>query len=336
MLSRSVISLVLTSVLPVQVSYAQKEPCPPVGTEQVVREVVVSGAAFNDGYDGGICGIDGEIYRRRDNGRWTSVMRIARDGSTFLFTIPDNLSSAAIAPTSAGGLNIIAHRATYQMYRFDSHGKLLTQHEVSLVLNPMEMVVLPSGRTVVVGFRRPPATGTSPYIYGGAILDADDRVVRSFDFPPTPAGESWTPWMWGSVPQAIRAGAGVAYLILRSGPLSAIATITERGDIDVKAVPVPPNSSTRYHNEWLLGPGVAVEVYHDPSERPHPVLRFDEYDLSRGKKIASKSAPGTGFTFGCYSGREISMLAHSAHVDLARHLSKDTLRLVTSSLKVLN
>jgi len=32
-------------------------------------------------------------------------------------------------------------------------------------------------------------------------------------------------------------------------------------------------------------------------------------------------------------GDEFSMLAHSAHVDSARHLAWDTLRLVTSRLK---
>lgn len=72
---------------------------------------------------------------------------------------------------------------------------------------------------------------------------------------------------------------------------------------------------------------------HYKGERPHVTFRFDEYDLKTGDKIATKTAPPTGFQFGFYMGNEFSMLAHSAHFDPARHLSWDTLRLVTSKLK---
>jgi len=53
--SRFVIAVVLSSILPVRVTYAQQVPCPPVSTEQVVHDAVISGAAFNDGYDDGMC-----------------------------------------------------------------------------------------------------------------------------------------------------------------------------------------------------------------------------------------------------------------------------------------
>jgi hypothetical protein len=43
-----------------------------------------------------------------------------------------------------------------------------------------------------------------------------------------------------------------------------------------------------------------------------------EYDLKTGKKIATKGSFPAGFAFGCYSGNEINMLAHGAHVDAAR------------------
>jgi hypothetical protein len=132
-------------------------------------------------------------------------------------------------------------------------------------------------------------------------------------------------------------GDGVAYVILHSNepPQTAIATISERGDDDlkIKTIAAPLDTETRHHNEWVFGPGVAVDLYIHPNERPHTTDRFDEYDLKTGEKIATKSAPPTGFQFGCYLGDEVSMLAHSAHVDPARHLSWDTLRLVTSKLE---
>jgi hypothetical protein len=60
-------------------------------------------------------------------------------------------------------------------------------------------------------------------------------------------------------------------------------------------------------------------LYLYTNERPHATDRFEEYDLKTGEKIATTSAPPTGFQFGCYMGDEFSMLAHSAHVDPARH-----------------
>jgi len=332
--SRFVIAVVLSSILPVRVTYAQQVPCPPVSTEQVVHDAVISGAAFNDGYDDGMCGVGGEIYRlHRDQQLSTSIMRVAPDGSTSVFALPnDDVGVTQIAPTPAG-LNVLSHGRSYRMYHFDREGRLLNQHQTSFVFTPSEMVVLPSGKTVAVGFRQLKNPMRVDLKFEGAVLDTDDQVVIGFDFPLTPAGGRWTPWMWGSEGKGMAAGDGVAYLILQSDHTFGIAIITEKGHVDVNILPVPPNSATRYHNQWLFGPGVAVEVYHDPSERPHPIDRFDEYDLASGQKLATKSAPGTGFAFGCYSGNQVSMLAHSAHVDPARHLSPNALRLVTSYLK---
>jgi hypothetical protein len=78
---------------------------------------------------------------------------------------------------------------------------------------------------------------------------------------------------------------------------------------------VPPDSDERHHNEWLFGPGVAVETYIFVNEKPHRLSRFDEYDLNSGEKVATKSARPIGFQSGCYFGDAFSMLAHSAHVD---------------------
>jgi hypothetical protein len=193
------------------------------------------------------------------------------------------------------------------------------------------MAVMPSGRTIIAGSRLKDPDNPEDRKYGFAILDENDQLSRSADLPLPPGGGGWT------FASQMSAGDGVAYVMLHSNepPQTAIATIAERGnqDLDIKVVAAPPDTETRHHNEWVFGPGVAVEEYIYKNERPHVTDRFDEYDLKTGEKIATKSAPPTGFQFGCYAGDEVSMLAHSAHIDPARHLSPDTLRLVTSKLK---
>ena len=130
--SRSAIALFLANLLPVHISYAQQVPCPPVSTEQIVSDVVVSGASVNDGYLGWTtCGTDGQVYRHPGGGHLTSIQRVSPDGSTLLFSLPDNVWPAAIAPAGTG-LNILASNFSrtegrvYEMYHFDSQAKLLT------------------------------------------------------------------------------------------------------------------------------------------------------------------------------------------------------------------
>jgi hypothetical protein len=337
---RSAIALLLASVLPVQVSYAQQAPCPPVSTEQIISDVVVSGASVNDGYGGWTtCGVEGQVYRHPGSGQFRSIQRVSPDGSTLLFSLPDNVWPAAIAPAGAG-LNILARNFSrtegrfYEMYHFDSQANLLTHRRVRLTFAPERMATTSSGKTVVLGHYPDDFSKVEDWKYVGAILDADDQLKRAFDFPLPPGGGGWT------FASEMLGGNDVAYVMLKSittpnGMLNAIATISETGNdvLKIKVISVPPASAQRQHNQWLFGPGVTVEVYHDPSERPHPVDRFDEYDVTTGDKIATKTAPGTGFQSGCYAGNEFSMLAHSAHVGPARHLSRDTLRLVTSKLK---
>ena len=60
------------------------------------------------------------------------------------------------------------------------------------------------------------------------------------------------------------------------------------------------------------------------------VYDFDEYNVSTGKKIASKSAYPLG-EMGCYFGDEVSNLASIGNA--ARNLPADALRLVTVKLK---
>jgi len=337
--SRSAIALLLANILPMHISYAQQAPCPPVSTGQVVSDVVVSGASLNDGYmRWATCGVDGQVYRHPGSGRLRSIQRVSPDGSTLLFSLPDDAWPAAIAPAGTG-LNILVGKFSraegrfYEMYHFDSQANLLTDRRLHLTSAPERMAVTSSGKTVVLGHYPDDFSKREDWKYGGAVLDADDQLIRGFDFPLPPGGGGWT------FASEMLAGNGVAYVVLKSittpnGMQTAIATISETGNdiLKIKLVPVPPDSDQRHHNQWLFGPGVAVEVYHDPSERPH-ITRFDEYDLASGEKVATKSMPPAGFAFGCYSGDEVSMLAHSAQVDPARHLSPDTLRLVTSKLK---
>ena len=335
---RSAIALLLANILPVHISYAQQAPCPPVSTAQIVSDVVVSGASLNDGYGGWTtCGVDGQVYRHT-SGRLTSIQRVSPDGSTLVFSLPGDAWPKAIAPTGTG-LNILAGNISqtegrfYEMYHFDSHAGLLTRRRVHMTFSPEEMAVTSSGKTIVVGHHPDDFAQRDDWKYGGAVLDADDQVTTSFDLPLPPDGGGWT-----FSGRQMEAEDGVAYVVLHSattptGLKTAIATITETGRLDVKVIPVPPDSDQRHHNEWLFGPGVAVEVYHYVGEKPHVTMRFDEYNLASGEKVATKSAPPTGFQSGCYLGNEFSMLAHSAHIDPARHLSPDTLRLVTSNLK---
>lgn len=337
---RSAIALLLANLLPVYIGYAQQLPCPPVSTEQVISDVVVSGASVNDNYRGWTtCGTDAQVYRHPWSGHLTSIQRVSPDGSTLLFSLPDNVWPAAIAPAGTG-LNILASKFSrtegrvYEMYHFDSQANLLTYRRVHMVFAPERMAVTSSGKTVVLGHYPDNFSERDDWKYGGVVLDINDQLTRSFDFPLPPGGGGWT------FASEMLGGNEVAHVMLKSittpkGMLTAIATISETGNdiVKIKVISVPQDSEQRHHNEWLFGPGVAVETYIDPSERPHPVDRFDEYDVTTGDKLATKTAPGTGFQSGCYLGNEFSMLAHSAHVDRARHLSPDTLRLVTSKLK---
>lgn len=302
---------------------------------QQTGDIVVQGASVNDGYGGWpTCGVEGQLYRHPSGGNLTSVMRVSPDGSTLMFRLPEQVYPDEIAPAGTG-LNILGavldgeRRVHVQMFHFDGLANLLAQNQVTIPIRPTGMAVLPSGRTILAGHSNNPQN-QDEWKYGFAILDENDQLLRSIDLPLPPGGGGWT--FAGS---RMAVGVGVAYVMLHSNepPQTAIATISETGDLDIKVTAAPLDTETRHHNEWVFGPGVAVDVYHYTNERPHVTDRFDEYDLKTGEKIATKSAPPTGFQFGCYTGDEVSMLAHSAHVDPARHLSPDTLRLVTSKLK---
>jgi hypothetical protein len=307
-----------------------------ISSAQITSDVVVLNATMNDGYGGWTeCGVDGEVYRHT-SGALNSIMRVSPDGSTLIFALPDNTWPATIAPVGKG-LNILSRHVsekgdrTYEMYHFDYQANLLTHHPVHMTFSPERMAVTSSGKTIVVGHRPEDMSLKDDWKYGGAILDANDQLTRGFDLPLPPGGGGWT---FASFQMA--GGDGVAYVILHSNtpPQTAIATISDGGNdiLKIKVIPVPEDSDHRHHNLWQFGPGVAVEEYIFPGVRPGR-FHFDEYDLNTGEKIATKTALGGGFQPGCYLGDRFSMLAHSYHVDSARGLPPETLRLVTVKLE---
>jgi len=305
-------ALLCACALPIHLGYAQ----------QITRDVLVSGVGLEDGASGFRCDSEGQAYRmpaiggRIDN----SVMRVARNGSTLLFKFPAEENLQAYAPTNAGLaiLTVSTRMApkdspTNFMYRFDAQGNIMTRRPVSIHFRPSAMAVTSSGKAILVGHSE--YESWLPTKYVGAVLDADDQVVQNFDFPLT-ATDTWTPNSQMSV------GDGAAYLILKSGkgPSYALATISESGHVDLKILPVPPVSEKRHHNEWFFAPGVAVEEYHFVGERPRVIFRFDEYDLSSGKKIRTRSTLPAGFAVGCYLGDEITMFRRGRGEESSTHL----------------
>jgi len=314
----------------------------PIATpaQEITGDVVVQGASLNDGYQGfTTCGVDGQVYRSPGTGAAHSVMRVSPDGSTLVFLLPEHSYPDAIAPAGTevrilSAVYVVAERRVhFRMYHFDSQASLLEQNQRTLPLYPHAMVVLPSGRTIAVGSHLDDPDHPEDRKYGFAILDENDELVKSVDLPLPPGGGGWT-----FAGQHMTAGDGVTYVMLHSNepPQTAIATISEAGHVDITVVAIPLDSDTHHHNEWLFGPGVAVEVYHylvEVGQRRRAFDGFDEYDLKTGEKVATKGSFPAGFAFGCYLGKEVSSLAHSAHVDPARRLSPDTLRLVTVKLQ---
>jgi hypothetical protein len=286
--------------------------------QQVTSDVVISGAAVNDGYIiPGLCDSEGQLYRRSAGLGTQSVMRVARDGSTMTFTTPESSGLLLVAPDNFGVTLLSVspppnEGATRHLYRFDLQGNLLGKQDVIFNFNPLNMAVTSSGKIVVAGYR----TQDQDKNPVGAVLDADGQVAHLLEFPPAAMKNGdWTPSkMMGSV--------GVAYFIpySQTGP---IYSITESGRIDV--IQVTPVGDHLF-DKWLFGSGVAVEEYVAPAEKLPRGIWFDIYDLATGKKIGRKSLPrAMGGTTACYLGDEVSWLAHGQ--------GAKELRLVTVKLK---
>ncbi|MCU1308764.1 MAG: hypothetical protein JWN45_3459 [Acidobacteriaceae bacterium] len=272
--------------------------------QQVTSENVIQGAELNDGLRHlGLCDAQGQLYRQ-SGGRGRSVMRVARDGSTLVFTIPGPEGVMGVVAPAIPGLSVLdtgfspTEGLFRQVLRFDGEGKVVAQHRVHVDFNPTAMAITSSGNTVIVGYRME----NDARQYVGSVLDGTDRVLKSFDFPPVSASER--DWGFGR----IVGGDGVAYFVPDSatGP---IYSITDSGN--VKASPIAPRSGT-HHHKWILGQGVAVEEYEMRSEAVPGLVFFDIYDLSSGKKLGTKmlSRP-VGFAVACYLGEDVSVLAHS-------------------------
>lgn len=348
--SRFAIVVVLASFLSVLISHAQQEcgkqpsssgrtPCS-VKTLVKTEDYDVVVGSEKDGYVVKACGADGRAYLEEyrpysfppSQALW-SIVGVSPDGSIVRFDFPE-MTTPMTAAAGGSGLNVLTIHSgapeghAIEMYQFDPHANVVAKRWLRDDFLPSQIAVLDSGKTIALRSR---GSSIEDMKYDGAVLNADGRITEHFDLPLPPGGGGWTFASWH-----MAAGDGVAYAVLQSettpsGPLTAIATISEGGQFDIKVIPMPADNDQRHHNQWLFGPGVAVEVYHVVGERI--TFHFDEYDLKTGEKVASKMAHISGGTFACYTGAEVSMLAHSAHVDPARGLAPDTTRLVMSKLQ---
>lgn len=241
-----------------------------------------------------------------------AALRVSIDGSTVTFKLPDKASVADIA-SYATGVNILGRSTEPKLfiYHFDNTGNLIAQHPVLTDLDDTMMSTTSSGTTILVGHHADRSH------YGGLVLDADDRVVRRFELPSPPEGGAWTfegpPYFENH--HLMTAGESAAYVLLHSNePLATeIARISENGKLSVKTLQEPVlNDQTRFV-KWLVGPGVAAEMYHMVGDQRrigrHLVWSFDEYDLKSGEKVASKTAPMgefTPFAAACYYGDSVT------------------------------
>jgi hypothetical protein len=332
MISRFAVAVVLGSILPVilpGVGYSQEKD----------KDEVVLGT-IKDRFSTEACGTEGRTYLSRPNrepatgaANAYSVSEVSRDGSMVMFQIPEQMTPVTAA-VDASGLSVLAayprglhEDFRYEMYRFDNQANMLGHYLAGIDFYPMQMAVLPSGKTIIAGHLGDISRShRDEWTYVGAVLDTAGGVITRFKFPSPPDGGKWT---FNSREKMV-AGDGAAYLVVESDSDAGIAKISETGRFDVKIILDPVDDDQHPYHLWLLGPGVAVEEYTFKSERPYR-MHFDEYDLNSGQKIATKVSAGGSAQ--CYFGSEISWTTGSAHVDPARHLSPDTLRLVFSQLE---
>ena len=271
------------------------------------------------------CGADGQAYFS-SIGYEYFVLRASLDGSSQIFDLPDKGHASVVAPY-ADGVNILSPRLQPEkkriIYHFDNLGSLLARHFVSTDLDDTIMATTSSGTTVLVGRYR--ASEHEDWEYGGIVLDGSDRVVSHFKLPPPPAGGGWSFGPSNQLDEPLMtADDRAAYVVLHSDePLATeIATISESGKLSVKALPEPILEDPHDHIRWLVGPGVAVEMYSRMNEKfslvdRHPVHHFDEYDLKSGKRIASKTArmgEFTPFSSACYYGDSVTGLGSRINV----------------------
>jgi hypothetical protein len=296
MASRLLSSILFLGILAINVSSAQE------GIAEVPIPQDAYGAIIS-------CGADGQAFFHLNY----AALRLSLDGSSVTFKLPDKADARVVAPYAAG-VNILGRSQEPKtfIYHFDNDGKLIGQHPVTSDLDDIMMATTSSGVTILVGHHLD-KDGESGY--GGLVLDAGDRVVSRFEIPPPPDGGAWNFGAWNSLSDHLLMTAGdrAAYVLLHAYEPSAteIAMISESRRLSVKTL--EPMSDDAKFTKWLVGPGVAVEMYDLAGDRRrigrHPVWSFDEYDLKSGKKIASKAAPMgefTPFTAACYYGDSVT------------------------------
>jgi hypothetical protein len=326
-------------LLVIAVAFAGISAIYPTSAQQITSDVVISGATLNDQYGFAYCDDDGEFYRRPLAARpWSqpvSIMRVAKDGSTLLFTLPTPEWSIEVLAPTAAGLAVLtkphdaAEPGLMHLYRFDRQGHLQTERSsVTFDFQPVAMTETKSGMTIVVGYRSRTIEDKEVRTYGGAILNGSNHIVKLFDFPSTPDGGRWAT---GLFPRTT-GGDHSASIILESGldPIYSVASISESGEIHI--LPLSTVRGARFH-DWFFGNGVAAEEYQFASDKPRPPIKIDAFDLTSGRKISTKIMPFVGFSVACYFGNEISVLAHSANVEKSRRLPPEMLRLVTVKLE---
>ncbi len=208
------------------------------------------------------CGTEGQAYFSSIGDEYF-VLRASLDGSSQTFNLPDKRYARVVAPY-ASGVNILSPRLQPDkkriIYHFDNLGNLLARHFLSTDLDDTIMATTSSGTTILAGRYR--ASEHEDWEYGGIVLDASDRVVSQFKLPSPPAGGGWS---FGPSDQLdeplMTADDRAAYVVLHSNkPLATeIATISESGRVNLRTLPDPDES--HLYSRWLVGPGVAVEMY---------------------------------------------------------------------------
>jgi hypothetical protein len=179
-----------------------------------------------------------------------------------------------------------------------------------------------------VGYRPRLEMDQNARSYGGAVLNGSDHVIKLFEFQPRTDGGKWK--VVSSHRMSVDDHGTSVVLQWGDDPNYAIATIDESGQ--VRMLPLDTVRGARYH-DWFFAKGVAAEQYQFTGEKPPGYTKIDRFDTMSGNNLGTKTFPGVGFAVACYLGDEVSMTAHSAHVEKSRGLSPDALRLVTVKLE---
>lgn len=287
-------TIVLLTALSIHLGHAQ----------QITGDIEISGAGLNDGYlHGGQCDSEGRLYRPKyGHGEASSVMRVARDGATRTFTLPDSaMGLGAFAPTPSGLLVLSNSYSanegiSHLLIRFDDEARITAKRSVPIEFEPEAMAVTSTGKAIIVGYHKQDKTTK----FVGEVLDTDDHVVQHFEFPPTSEIDK-------AFALQMQGGNGGAYLI-NDTAVGPIYSISESGRVNLFRA---ASATGAEHFKWMLNENIAVEAYRLVSDPKSGPFRFDLYDAASGAKMNSKTVSRLpGFTIACYLAGEVTVLAH--------------------------